>query len=172
MSARPFRVLFLCTGNSARSILAEALLDRLGRPAYRGFSAGSQPKAAPHPAALELLARKGFDIRRLRSKSWDEFAAPEALEIDLVITVCDNAASESCPVWPGQPITVHWSHPDPATHVGSESEIRAAFESVYGQLRAKIEKLVDLDPIRPGGDAFKKAVRDLGSIGSTVDRAQ
>ena len=129
-------VLFLCTGNSARSILAEALLNRLGEGRWHGFSAGSFPRGTVHPAALQLLGERGFPTEGLRSKSWDEFARPGASRIDHVITVCDNAAGEVCPVWPGNPAREHWSLPDPAEAEGPEQ--RAAFELVYATLRERI----------------------------------
>ncbi len=145
MTIRLGNVLFLCTGNSARSIMAEALFDGLGGPKYRGFSAGTQPKEAPHPVALSTLVAKGFDVDGLSSKSWEEFSRPAAPKIDLVISVCDNAADESCPIWPGNPRTIRWQHDDPAAFIGSEREVRAEFERVYEQLKKKIEALVRLD---------------------------
>ena len=129
-------VLFLCTGNSARSILAEALLNRLGEGRWRGFSAGSFPKGEVHPMALRLLAEHGFPTDGLRSKSWDEFAAPAGPDIDQVITVCDNAAGETCPAWPGHPARAHWGMADPAAVEGAGQ--RAAFEEAYRLLEARI----------------------------------
>ena len=140
-----YGVLFLCTGNSARSILAEAALARLGGARFRSYSAGSQPKSAPHPRTLEVLAQLGYSTAGLSSKSWDEFAGRDAPRIDFVITVCGNAAGEACPVWPGAPITVHWGVEDPAAFTGSAEEERAFFESIHDQLSAKIEGLVALD---------------------------
>jgi len=140
---REFSVLFLCTGNSARSILAEALLSRLGAGRFRAHSAGSHPKGEPHPVALVELRRLGYDTAAFRSKSWDEFAGAGAPPIDLVITVCDDAAGEACPVWPGHPLTVHWSHEDPAAVVEG-AEQRRAFREVYRQLEAKIRELTRL----------------------------
>jgi protein-tyrosine-phosphatase len=130
-------LLFLCTGNSARSILAEALLNRLGEGRFRGFSAGSFPKGEVHPAALGLLRERGFVIDQLRSKSWDEFADPEGPRIDHVITVCDNAAGETCPIWPGNPAREHWGIADPAVVEGAGQ--RAAFEEAYRLLEARIK---------------------------------
>lgn len=145
-------VLFLCTGNSARSILAEAMLNdpAIGRGRFRAFSAGSHPRGAVHPLALELLREAGVPVGGLRSKSWDEFAAPGAPPMDMVITVCDNAAAEECPVWPGRPATLHWSVPDPAAAAGSEVERRQAFRDAMRLLRTRLEQLVDgqLDPAR------------------------
>jgi protein-tyrosine-phosphatase len=141
-----FGVLFLCTGNSARSILAEAALARLGGIRFRAYSAGSHPKNDPHPLAIETLARLGYETEGLRSKSWDEFANPDAPRIDLVVTVCDNAAVEACPVWPGHPLTVHWGVPDPAARDGSMEERQAFFEHIHDRLAAKVADLVRLDP--------------------------
>lgn len=129
-------VLFLCTGNSARSILAEAILNREGAGRFRAFSAGSHPKGAPHPAALNLLGGLSYDTADFRSKSWDEFAAPAAAPIDVVITVCDNAAGEVCPIWPGKPAKLHWSIPDPAAVEGDGQA--EAFKEAYRDLHARI----------------------------------
>ena len=123
-SEAPQRLLFLCTGNSARSILAETILNREGRGNFRAFSAGSQPKGQVHPYALDLLRKMNFDVTALRSKSWNEFAGPGATPLDFVFTVCDNAAGETCPFWPGQPMTAHWGVPDPAAATGSETARR------------------------------------------------
>jgi len=131
-------VLFLCTGNSARSILAEALIGRLGGGRFRGFSAGSHPKGAVHPLALDLLRSLGYPTEQFRSKGWGEFALPGAPELDSVITVCDNAAAEVCPVWPGSPVTAHWGVPDPAAAEGDEPARKAAFRSAYRELEHRI----------------------------------
>ena len=156
--SRPRNVLFLCTGNSARSIMAESLLNGLGQGRWRAFSAGSRPAGTVNPLALEVLARHGMPTAGLRSKSWDEFARagefPRASNVaplsghaasaamDLIFTVCDNAAAEPCPVWPGHPATAHWGFPDPAAVAGTEEERRAAFERVFAGLRARIEELL------------------------------
>lgn len=135
-------VLFLCTGNSARSILAEAILARRGGGRFTAFSAGSHPRGEVHPLALALLEEEGHDVATLRSKSWDEFAAAGAPAIERIVTVCDNAAGEACPIWPGKPAISHWSLPDPAAVEGSDGERRAAFRRIYDELDARISHLV------------------------------
>ncbi len=136
-------VLFLCTGNSCRSILAEATLNAVGGGRFRAYSAGSQPTGKVHPLAIELLERLGYRTSGLRSKSWDEYAAADAPTMDLVVTVCDRAAGEACPVWPGRPVTAHWSFPDPAAFVGSDAEQRAFFEQVQQAIARVLGSLVD-----------------------------
>jgi protein-tyrosine-phosphatase len=135
---RVYNVLYLCTGNSARSIMAEAILSRLGAGKFRAFSAGSFPSGQVNPHALRLLQRFNYKTDGFRSKSWDEFAKPNAPQLDFVFTVCDNAAGEVCPIWPGQPVTAHWGVPDPAAVEGSEAEIAAAFADAYGRLNNRI----------------------------------
>lgn len=144
MAERPYNVLFLCTGNSARSILAEALINRRGQGRFRGFSAGSHPKGAVHPIALQLLKKMNLPTEGLRSKSWDEFAAPGAPPLDFVFTVCDNAAGEVCPYWPGQPMTAHWGVPDPAAVEGSDTEKWLAFRDTFRMLDNRIKILTSL----------------------------
>jgi arsenate reductase len=144
MSDKIYNMLFLCTGNSARSILAEALINREGRGRFRGYSAGSMPKGEVNPHALALVTRLGFSEGEFRSKSWDEFARPGAPPLDFVITVCDNAAGEVCPVWPGQPMTAHWGIPDPAAATGTEAEISAAFAEAARQLGNRIRLFLNL----------------------------
>ena len=144
MTARPFNVLILCTGNSARSILGEALIGHWGRGRFRGFSAGSQPKGRVHPLALDLLEHEGLAIEGLRSKSWEEFAAADAPPLDFIFTVCDNAAGEVCPTWPGKPITAHWGIPDPAAVEGTDSEKAAAFQSALQALENRIKAFISL----------------------------
>ena len=144
MADRPYNVLFICTGNSARSILAEALVNHLGRGRFRGFSAGSHPKGTVHPVALALLRELKLPTEGLRSKSWDEFATPEAPEMNFVFTVCDNAAGEVCPYWPGQPVTAHWGLPDPAAVDGTEELRRAAFRKTLLALENRIRLFMSL----------------------------
>jgi protein-tyrosine-phosphatase len=138
MTDRSFNVLFLCTGNSARSIMAEAISNKLGAGKFRAYSAGSQPKTQVHPEAVRLLRSLGHDISGLRSKSWREFADPGAPRLDFIFTVCDNAAGETCPVWPGRPMTAHWGVPDPAEARGSPAEIALAFKEAYRMLHQRI----------------------------------
>ncbi len=144
MTARPFSVLVLCTGNSARSILGEAALARLGAGRVQAYSAGSRPKGQPHPGALRLLARQGIDIAGFRSKSWDEFTGPHAPPIDLAITVCGNAAGEACPVFMGAPLKAHWGLPDPADVEGSEAEVDAAFAATWLALTERVNAFLAL----------------------------
>ena len=155
-------VLVLCTGNSARSILGEALFNSLGGGRIVAYSAGSRPKPAPHPAALRLLERKGLDPAAFRSKSWTEFSGPGAPEIDLAITVCGNAAGEACPVFPGRPLRAHWGLPDPADIVGSDAEEDAAFAETWRLLEARVRAFLALD-FAALDDA--DAERDLAAIG-------
>ena len=144
MTERVFNVLFLCTGNSARSILAEGILNKLGRGRFHAFSAGSHPKGFVEPLALSILKRSGIETEAMRSKSWDEFAEPDAPPLDFVFTVCDNAAGEVCPVWPGQPMTAHWGIPDPAAATGGETERALAFAEAYRMLDRRIGIFVNL----------------------------
>jgi arsenate reductase len=134
----PYNVLFLCTGNSARSIMAEAILNKLGAGKFRAYSAGSQPKGQVHPETRRLLQSLGYETSGFRSKSWNEFAAPRGPEFDFVFTVCDNAAAEACPLWPGQPMTAHWGVPDPAAATGTPAEIALAFKDTYRMLHQRI----------------------------------
>lgn len=160
----PYNVLFLCTGNSARSILGEALVNdpAIGQGRFRGYSAGSHPKGAVNPFALELLREQGFPTDGLRSKSWDEFAASDAPRMDLVFTVCDQAASETCPFWPGQPVTAHWGLPDPAAVEGTDDDKRRAFREAFRVLRRRIELLAGV-PIDSLSEPSLR--RRLGEIG-------
>ena len=155
-------VLFLCTGNSARSIIAECLLTRLGEGRFAAFSAGSRPAGAVHPFARRLLERRGYDVSRLRSKSWDEFALPGAPEMDFIITVCDAAAGEACPVWPGHPGLAHWGIPDPAAAGGTQEEVMAAFEQAHGRLERRIGAFLALTAEHPGREALLRGLRAIG----------
>jgi protein-tyrosine-phosphatase len=143
-ASHPFQVLFLCTHNSARSIIAECIVNRLGAGKFKGYSAGSQPSGKVHPFALDLLAKLNYDTAALRSKSWEEFSGAGAPALDFVFTVCDDAANEVCPVWPGQPITAHWGLPDPSRATGSEAERRVAFADTYRMLNQRIGIFVSL----------------------------
>lgn len=166
MSPRHYRVLFLCTGNSARSIIAEAILERLGGEAFSAASAGSRPAGQVNPAASQLLMEHGYDVAGFSSKSWDVFAAPDAPRFDVVITVCDAAAGETCPVWPGQPLTAHWGIPDPAAVTGSEDEIRRAFACAYEELLRRINDLLELPLESMSRTEVETAMRALGSAES------
>jgi arsenate reductase len=146
LQSKPYNVLFLCTGNSARSILGEALLNAMGRGRFLAFSAGSHPTGRVNPLALELLAKNGIAIDGLHSKSWEVFAAPGAPELDFIITVCDSAAAEACPVFPGRPIGAHWGIPDPAAVTGDDLSKRNAFQSAYAILKRRISLLTSLPP--------------------------
>ena len=147
MTDNIYNVLFLCTGNSARSILAECILNREGKGRFKAFSAGSHPKGQVHPFALELLKKMNYPTAGLRSKNWDEFAAPGAPQIYFVFTVCDNAANEVCPIWPGQPMTAHWGVPDPAEAQGTDAERHLAFADTYRMLNNRISVFTSL-PLR------------------------
>lgn len=157
-------VLFLCTGNSARSILAEAIMNKVGEGKFRAYSAGSQPKGQVNPHALQLLASLGYDTRGFRSKSWDEFAKPESPHFDFVFTVCDNAASEACPVWPGHPITAHWGIADPAAANGTPAEVSMAFKEAYRLLNQRISAFVALPTKSLDQHGIKARLRDIGQM--------
>lgn len=162
MAEKPFKVLFLCTGNSARSILAEAALSRLGGGRFEAFSAGSFPKGEVHPFAVQLLERQNYPTRHLRSKSWNEFAAPGAAALDFVFTVCDNAAGEACPIWPGQPMTAHWGMPDPAALEGNDAERRLAFADTLRMLNNRIGVFVNLPIESLDKLSLQHRLRDIG----------
>ena len=164
MTDRPYNVLFLCTGNSARSIIAEAILNKVGAGKFRGYSAGSHPKGRVHPETLKLLQSLDYDIGALRSKSWDEFAGPGAPPIDFVFTVCDNAAAETCPYWPGQPMTAHWGVPDPVAATGTLAEMALAFKDTYRMLNQRIGIFTSL-PLRSLDRlTLQNKLKDIGRI--------
>lgn len=161
---RNYNVLVLCTGNSARSILGEALFNVLGKGKFVAHSAGSRPAGRVNPFALELLQQRGHSIEGLRSKSWDEFAAPGAPQIDFIFTVCDNAAGEACPIWPGRPATAHWGIPDPAGVEGSDEDKRAAFRKAYEQLAQRIQLFMSLPIEKLDKLTLKQKLAEIGRI--------
>jgi arsenate reductase (thioredoxin) len=168
--AEPYNVLFLCTGNSARSVVAEAILNKVGAGKFHAYSAGSQPKGQVHPETLRLLRSLGYDTSGFRSKSWHEFAKPGAPTLDFVFTVCDNAAGETCPFWPGQPMTAHWGVPDPAEAKGTEAEIALAFKDAYRMLNQRIGIFTSL-PLRSLDQiTLQKKLREIGNVGKAVER--
>ncbi|MGZ8364200.1 MAG: arsenate reductase ArsC [Caulobacteraceae bacterium] len=156
-------VLFLCTGHSARSILAEAILNREGKGRFKAYSAGSQPKGEVHPQAVRLLRSLGYDTSGYRSKPWDEFAAAGAPELHFVFTVCDNTAGEACPVWPGQPMTAHWGVPDPAAAEGSDAQVAAAFAEAYRQLNTRIGLFLALPMASLDRMTLQARLKDIGA---------
>lgn len=162
---QPYNVLFLCTGNSARSILGEAILNKIGAGKFVAYSAGSHPKGAVNPHALELLKRLGFATYGLRSKSWDEFAKPGSPPLDFVFTVCDNAANEVCPAWPGQPMSAHWGVPDPAVVEGNEAQIVHAFREAFNLLHRRIELFASLPVQSLDRMSLKRRLDDIGKSG-------
>jgi len=162
MSGRIYNVLFLCTGNSARSVMAEVLLNSLAKGKFRAYSAGSHPAGRVNPFTLEQLAKGGHAIDGLRSKSWDEFAAADAPKMDFVITVCDNAAGEVCPMWPGQPMTAHWGFEDPAAVEGTDEEKRAKFTAIYHQIARRLGMFLSLPIEKLDRMALQKQMRELG----------
>jgi arsenate reductase (thioredoxin) len=167
--SEPYNVLFLCTGNSARSIMAEAILNKVGVGKFRGYSAGSHPKGRLHPEALRLLQSLGYDTSVFRSKSWSEFAGHDAPPLDFVFTVCDNAAGEACPFWPGQPMTAHWGIPDPAEAAGTPAEVALAFKDAYRMLNQRIGIFTSL-PLRSLDQlTLQKKLREIGNVGKAVE---
>ncbi len=166
MNEQALNVLFLCTHNSARSILAEALLAHVGRGRFRAFSAGSSPRAnqQPNPLALRVLEQAGVPTAGLRSKTWDDFASPDAPRMDLIITVCDNAAGESCPVWPGHPATAHWGYADPSDTTGTDAQRLEAFRQAMLAIRRRLDLLINLPPARLEKLALEQSARDLGAV--------
>jgi arsenate reductase len=172
MSDRPFNVLFLCTGNSARSIMAEAIMNKLGAGKFRAYSAGSQPKGRVNPHTIQLLQSLGYETSGYRSKSWSEFAKPGAPALDFVFTVCDNAAGETCPVWPGQPMTAHGGIPDPAEAEGSAAEIALAFKNAYRMLFQRIGILTAL-PIRSLDQlSLQTRLKEIGRMEGATTKAK
>jgi arsenate reductase (thioredoxin) len=172
MPERPYNVLFLCTGNSARSIMAEAILNRLGAGKFRAYSAGSQPKGGVNPNTIQILQKLGYDATQARSKSWNEFVRPSAPQFDFIFTVCDDAAGEACPVWPGKPMTAHWGIRDPAAVAGSPLEVAAAFQEAYGLLVKRIELLAAL-PFRSLDElALSARLREIGRIEGATGKAK
>jgi arsenate reductase len=162
MTDKTFNVLFLCTGNSARSILAEAILNRVGLGKFKAYSAGSHPKGEVHPFALQLLKSLNYNTDFARSKNWDEFATAGAPQMDFVFTVCDSAAAETCPVWPGQPMTAHWGLPDPAAAEGTDAEKHLAFDDAYRMLNNRISIFVSLPMTSIDKLALQKRLHDIG----------
>lgn len=172
MSEPVYNVLFLCTGNSARSVLAEAILNKAGNGKFRAFSAGSQPKGEINPYTLDLLRQLNYDTAGLRSKSWEEFARPDAPRFDFIFTVCDSAAGESCPVFPGKPSTAHWGIPDPAAATGNAAEIALAFKEAYRMLSRRIEIFTAL-PFESLNDlALRSRLREIGGMEGATDKAR
>ncbi len=161
-------VLFLCTGNSARSILAETLLNHWGRDRFRAYSAGSFPKGTVHPMAIEVLKQAGMQTAGLRSKSWDEFAQADAPKMNYIITVCDQAAGEVCPIWPGHPVTAHWGLPDPAAEEGTPERQMAAFKNAIGVIASRVRQLLVLDHDAGIQNELKKKLTEIGKIGEEV----
>ena len=169
---RALNVLFLCTGNSARSIIAEVILNRLGAGKFRAYSAGSQPKGAVNPRTIHLLESLNHDSSQLRSKSWSEFARPGAPPLDFVFTVCDNAAGETCPVWPGQPMTAHWGVPDPAEATGSDAEIALAFKDTYRMLFQRIGIFTALPLKSLDQLSLQRRLNDIGRMQGATAKAE
>lgn len=161
-----FNIMFLCTGNSARSILAEAIMNKVGEDRFRAYSAGSQPSGKVNPHAIRLLDTLGHDTSALRSKSWDEFAGPDAPKLEFVITVCDNAAGEVCPAWPGQPMTAHWGLPDPAAVKGTEVEIALAFADTYRMLSNRIGAFANLKHAALDRMSLQHRMNEIGKSGA------
>jgi arsenate reductase (thioredoxin) len=168
MADKTYNVLFLCTGNSARSVMAEAILSRIGGGRFRAFSAGSHPAGQVNPYTIELLKRQGHPTEGLRSKSWSEFEGDEAPRMDMIITVCDNAAGEVCPVWPGRPVTAHWGFEDPAAFTGTPERARAKFRDVYRQIMARTRILVSLRIDQLDHLALETRLREIGKAPNDV----
>ena len=170
MTEKIFNVLFLCTGNSARSILDEAILNRLGRGRFQGYSAGSHPRGKVHPMSLQLLQSFNYMTDDLRSKSWDEFARPDAPQMDFIFTVCDSASREVCPVWPGRPMTSHWRLEDPAAFAGSEEESLRKFREIYFHLEHRLQKFVNLPLASLDPKSLQDRLEDIGTRTSPTEK--
>ena len=171
VSRKPLNVLFLCTGNSARSIMAEAILNRLGRGKFKAFSAGSQPAGYVHPLALQMLRNAHYDVSGLRSKPWDEFATPDAPKLDFVFTVCDNAANEVCRIWPGQPMTAHWGLPDPAKAQGTDAERATVFAATMRMLTQRIGVFLSLPFEKLSKLSLQKQLDEIGKTKAETETA-
>jgi arsenate reductase (thioredoxin) len=169
--SEPLNLLFLCTGNSARSIIAESIVNREGRGRFRAWSAGSIPKGEVHPQALNLLRSLHYPTEGLRSKSWEEFSGPDAPKLDFVFTVCDNAAAEVCPIWPGQPMTAHWGVPDPAAVMGTAAEIGAAFADTYRMLNSRISLFMNLPLTALDKLSLQRRLDEIGQRRETPEQA-
>ncbi len=163
-----YNVLFLCTGNSARSIMAEALATIESKGRFIGYSAGSHPNGTVNPYALEMIRPLGYPVEKLRSKNWDEFAAPGAPPMDFIITVCDNAAGEVCPVWPGKPVTAHWGFPDPAAVRGSDEHVRRAFRQVFSGIHSRIKIMLALPVEKLDAASIQTELRNIGNTPATL----
>ena len=168
---RPYNVLFLCTGNSARSIFGEAILNKIGAGKFKAYSAGSAPEGQVNPHAIELLKRLGYPTEGLRSKSWEEFSKPDAPVLDFVFTVCDSTAKEVCPVWPGQPMTAHWGIPDPAAVEGTEDEIAFVFREAFTILQRRIELFANLPVKSLDRMSLKRRLDEIGNVGGNKGSA-
>ena len=166
MSDRVFNVLFLCTHNSARSVIAEAIMNDIGRGRFKAYSAGSQPSGQVNAHVIDMLAKLNYDVSGLRSKSWNEFAAPGAPPLDFVFTVCDDAANETCPYWPGQPMTAHWGLPDPAAVEGTEVEIALAFADTYRMLSNRIGAFANLKHAALDRMSLQNRMNEIGKLGA------
>jgi arsenate reductase (thioredoxin) len=172
MREQPYNVLFLCTGNSARSIIAEAILNKIGAGKFVAYSAGSQPKGQVNPYTIQLMQSLGYETSRLRSKSWHEFAKPGAPALDFTFTVCDNAAGETCPVWPGQPMTAHWGVPDPAEATGTPAEIALAFKDTYRMLNQRIGIFVALPIHSLDQLSLQERLKEIGRMEGATAKAE
>jgi arsenate reductase (thioredoxin) len=162
VSDKVYNVLFICTGNSARSILAEAILNQLGAGHFRAYSAGSFPKGEVHPLTLEILKERDYDVSTLRSKSWDEYSRPDAPKMDFIFTVCDNAGGEACPLWPGQPVTAHWGFPDPAAVEGTRDMRKAAFAKTFREISQRLRIFLNLPFEKLDRMSVQQQLRNMG----------